>query len=663
MPQPYTIQYGPWSPDLANVSVTVAPQQMVIDTPTADCLNIYYADGSYQSLPSPAQVSPFITNLAQPPLGAFTAIDSSGSPVIFLGTATIAYASVPPSPGVTPWEVLSGNYSAIQWRFTQFGQYVFAVDGSLTSGVADGLRVVAINSSGMNAAGLMVYTGSITSNVLTVTATIGGFTDNQLQVGTVISGIGVTLGTTILSLGTGTGTTGTYNLSTTPNVTSTTLYGNIPPVGNVIATVGQFLMQGDIGQQFANNTYGHNAYSLGTGDGTTRVFTGTIPNLPLRKGSIIPSNNGVTGGPDNGLGAFSTPLYVGTINYATGNISLTFTTAPANGNAILATYTQAFPARVWWSAIGLPEFWPAPLTNAALAFQSSYEDLDGNMGAVMGIAGYPLYAIIFQRNGITRATYQGGNVVFAFAPFEFKKGLVARGAYVQVGPNTYFLADDGFFVTDGVNVSPIGTAPDNSAGIDKWFWANVNTSALSAITTAYDATKRCVMFAIPTGSNTQPDTLLTYNVIAQRWTRATVPVSVIWSDTDGTRNRVGIFAQGATVTTPPYVGYYNYAYQLLTGAPAAGYMESCDLFFADGQRRLTTGARPSLNSADQPLVTIGNRDSLHDPVQYGKAAFPDRFSKMAPALSSGMYTRARVQSASATSIHGVTVYVETEGPI
>ena len=434
------------------------------------------------------------------------------------------------------------------------------------------------------------------------------------------------------------------------------LSANTPPVGNVVATVGQFLMVGDIGFQYANgpSNSGFNAYLLGTGNGAQTVFSGTIPNVPLRQQAVIPFENGFTAGPDNGAGLFSYGQYTGTVNYATGAITITYATPPANGASILVAYTVAYPQRVQWSAIGLPEFFPAPLTNAALAFQSGYEDLPGDLGPVMGIFGYPLYALIFQRSGITRALYQGGNVVFAFGTYEWKQGLLARGAAVQVGANVYYLSDQGFFYTDGANVYPIGTAADNSTGIDKWFWSNVNYAALSSITGGYDASKRAVIFAICTGSNTSPDTLLIYNTVAQRWTRAQIPVSVVWSDTDGTKHRVGLFGQ--------YISP-GFAYESLTGTTVSGYVESADIYFIDGQRRLTTAARALVNSADQPMVTIGNRDDLKEGVKYGNGSFPDRFSKLNPCLSGGMYTRARVTSAAATSIHGVTLYMEEEGPM
>jgi hypothetical protein len=53
------------------------------------------------------------------------------------------------------------------------------------------------------------FTASITTNVMTVTAVANG----TLKVGQVVAGAGITYGTTIVSLGTGAGGTGTYNLS------------------------------------------------------------------------------------------------------------------------------------------------------------------------------------------------------------------------------------------------------------------------------------------------------------------------------------------------------------------------------------------------------------------------------------------------------------------
>ena len=64
-----------------------------------------------------------------------------------------------------------------------------------------------------------VVTASITASVMTVTAVTSGV----LRVGQILSGTGVTAGTYISSLGTGTGATGTYNVAGDTTATSTTI--------------------------------------------------------------------------------------------------------------------------------------------------------------------------------------------------------------------------------------------------------------------------------------------------------------------------------------------------------------------------------------------------------------------------------------------------------
>lgn len=88
---------------------------------------------------------------------------------------------------------------------------------------------------------------------------------------------------------------------------------------------------------------------LGTGDGTTTVFSGTLAfkagNLKSTCYDIAITTNpsGVTA-QDNNIGAFiasgGTAGPTGTINYTTGAYSLTFPTAPAGGTQVLATYVH-----------------------------------------------------------------------------------------------------------------------------------------------------------------------------------------------------------------------------------------------------------------------------------------------------------------------------------
>jgi hypothetical protein len=104
-----------------------------------------------------------------------------------------------------------GDFWAVTTVAPTAGQKAFAsfADGSIYPAAAGSIIASA------------VVTGSIASTVLTVTAVSSG----ALAIGQVISGTGVTAGTYIVSLGTGTGGVGTYNLSVAPasSVTSETI--------------------------------------------------------------------------------------------------------------------------------------------------------------------------------------------------------------------------------------------------------------------------------------------------------------------------------------------------------------------------------------------------------------------------------------------------------
>ena len=71
-----------------------------------------------------------------------------------------------------------------------------------------------------------IFTGSISGTTLTVTAVTQGF----IGVGSILSGSGISSGTTITALVSGTGGTGTYTVGTTQTASSTTITGTITPI-------------------------------------------------------------------------------------------------------------------------------------------------------------------------------------------------------------------------------------------------------------------------------------------------------------------------------------------------------------------------------------------------------------------------------------------------
>lgn len=90
----------------------------------------------------------------------------------------------------------------------------------------DNVAFIAPGTSGnllTSAASVAVVTATISATTMTVSAVTSG----TLSIGQTISGTGVTGGTTITALGTGTGGTGTYTVSASQTVSSTTITGTV----------------------------------------------------------------------------------------------------------------------------------------------------------------------------------------------------------------------------------------------------------------------------------------------------------------------------------------------------------------------------------------------------------------------------------------------------
>jgi len=83
---------------------------------------------------------------------------------------------------------------------------------------------------------------------------------------------------------------------------------------------------------------------FGTGDGGTVVFSRNLAWPRPRQATVVVKVNGTVNATDNGAGAFTVVAGTlmaggaGTVNYASGQMSLTFGTAPASGDVITVEY-------------------------------------------------------------------------------------------------------------------------------------------------------------------------------------------------------------------------------------------------------------------------------------------------------------------------------------
>lgn len=103
--------------------------------------------------------------------------------------------------------------------------------------------------------------------------------------------------------------------------------------------------------------------AVGTGDGSTVTFTGTLSQLPAIPHSFrVIVGNAIVGN-DNGSGVFpattgndnvTVGIASGTVSYALGggSYSITFTTAPASGDAIILQYNYNSEASTQYTSLG-----------------------------------------------------------------------------------------------------------------------------------------------------------------------------------------------------------------------------------------------------------------------------------------------------------------------
>lgn len=111
---------------------------------------------------------------------------------------------------------------------------------------------------------------------------------------------------------------------------------------------------------------------------------------------------------------------------------------------------------IQWCAIGDATDWPVPATDDARAKQAGQQTFPNEYGLITGIAGNDFFGYVFQEKAITKMTYVGGDVVFAFDTFEESRGCFELNRYESVDDTVFFESEYGYkAVTDGV-VSDIG---------------------------------------------------------------------------------------------------------------------------------------------------------------------------------------------------------------
>lgn len=173
--------------------------------------------------------------------------------------------------------------------------------------------------------------------------------------------------------------------------------------------------------------------------------------------------------------------------------------------------TSANAQQVRWSGINDATTWTAsPITLA------DSQLILGNGGHIQKIIGGE-YGTIYQERSIYRMTFAGAPLVFQFD--EVSKGI---GALVPQGVIahrnfSFFLSEDGFYMFDGSNATPIGANK-----VDRTFFNTYDIDALPRITAGIDPVNQIVAWAFRSANSATPnqnaDQIFLYNWNQNKWT-------------------------------------------------------------------------------------------------------------------------------------------------
>ncbi len=176
--------------------------------------------------------------------------------------------------------------------------------------------------------------------------------------------------------------------------------------------------------------------SLGTGDGATLTFTGTVGH-PLVAGNTfsIVTGDGITV-TDNGNGTLSslTDASTGTINYTTGAVSVTFAVAPTMSATIVMNYSYEKP-----KTHGLADFtYTSPIRTAgqgSFLFQGQTDD------ALKSVWSYDGIFYVMHSNSIWAVDLTDDDTNATNKIYRQNTGISNALAAVSTGDGIYFIDD------------------------------------------------------------------------------------------------------------------------------------------------------------------------------------------------------------------------------
>jgi hypothetical protein len=169
-----------------------------------------------------------------------------------------------------------------------------------------------------------------------------------------------------------------------------------------------------------------------------------------------------------------------------------------------------------WSSIGDPTDWPTPGSATALARQAGSFTPSRAFGVITRITGGEKFGLLFQERAITRMTYVGGDIQFAFDVFARGVGTGYAHSTIVIGGYTYFKNSTGIWRTDGYSVESLSIGKIDDAFINRILSHPKEPTASFLNGVAYDARDQTIYWPFTcTGDSAQY--LLGYSIPLQQF--------------------------------------------------------------------------------------------------------------------------------------------------
>ncbi len=336
--------------------------------------------------------------------------------------------------------------------------------------------------------------------------------------------------------------------------------------------------------------------------------------------------------------------------------------------------------RVWWPDPENPASWPTPGSAAAEAAQSDFRDLaaGGPITALTGAVGGNAAGLVFSRKAVHRVVYAGPPTVLDFFPLSTEIGAPAGNSVIAVRDFAFWLSEDGFYMTDGASIRPIG-----SQQVDEFFYGRVDQNYMHRIYAAADPSKKLVYWAFPDSSASSgiPNNILAYNYEIGRWS--------LPADNNGAYQFIfKSFAQGKTLDEldpfgtldtlafsldspawqggrPVLAGFDSlHKYGLFNGSNLAATLDSGELALPDGRRIFVSGIRPLIDGSGTGVTAlVRHRDTPYGTLTSTPATAIGS-DGVCPQRIDARFARARFTISAGqswTKFHGIEPYLRASG--